>query len=124
MWLETQSGWEQIVALGASRGIPVVFVVHDVEGTPATGVLLAHAEGLAGQHQGVHVSRLGPDRFGLDSEDGERFRGIVRDTLTLGRDRHGNALQHALVAQAILADADRGGWVEQLRAGLGAPSGR
>jgi hypothetical protein len=124
MWLETQAWWEQIVALGTSRGIPVVFVVHDVEGTPATGVLLAHVEGLAGQHQGVHVSRLGPDRFGLDREKGETFRGVVRDKLTLGRDPHGNALQHALVAQAILADAERGGLVEQLRARLGARSGR
>lgn len=124
MWLETQSWWEQIIALARSHRIPVVFAVHDVEGTPAMNVLLAHVEGLAGQHQNVHVSRLGPERFGLDTGNREALRRIVRDRLTLGRDPHGNAVQHALVAQAILADADRSGLIEQLRASLAAPSPR
>jgi hypothetical protein len=121
MWLETQSWWEQIIALARSQRVPIVFAVHDVEGTPATDALLAHVEKLAADHQNVHVSRLGPERFGLDTRDREMLRKIVRDTLTLGRDPHGNAWQHALVARAILADADRSRVTEQLRARFVAP---
>ena len=124
MWLEMHVWWMEIIALAGAKGIPVMFVVHDLEGTPATDVLLAHVEELAGRHENVHVSRLGPERFGLDTADREALRRIVHETLTLGRDPHGNALQHALVARAILADGDRSGWSERLRRGRGASSPR
>lgn len=122
MWVEGGTWWEQLIEKVGKT--PVLFVVHDVEGTPATDVLVARLEELAGKHRNVYVSRLGPDRFGLDAGDRETLRKTVRNVLTLGRDLHGNALQHELVARAILADADGNGLIGQLRANLEGPSPR
>jgi hypothetical protein len=118
MWAEERTWWEQLIALGTVHKSPILFVVHDVEGTAATDVLVAHLEELARSHRNIHVSRLGPDRFGLDTGDRETLRRTVHDVLTLGRDPHGNALQHELVARAVLADADEKGLISQLRASL------
>ena len=115
MWVEEGTWWEQLIALAKAGKAPVFFVVHDVEGTPATDVLVARLEELAGKHRNVYVSRLGPDRFGLDAGDRETLQKAVRNVLTLGRDLHGNALQHELVARAILADADEDGLIVSTR---------
>jgi hypothetical protein len=115
MWLEMHSWWEEMIVLARPNGIPVIFAVHDVEGTAATEVLLTHVEELARRHENVFVSRLTSERFGLDTGDREALRRTIRETLTLGRDPHGNVLQHALVARAILEDGDRRGWIERLR---------
>jgi hypothetical protein len=124
MWAEERTWWEQLIALEKVPNTPILFVVHDVDGTAATDVLVARLEELARGHRNVYISRLGPDRFGLDTGDRETFRKTVHDVLTLGRDPHGNALQHELVARAVLADADEKGLIGQLRAGLEASSPR
>jgi hypothetical protein len=124
MWAEERAWWERLIALGQAHKTPILFVVHDVEGTAATDVLAARLEELTRSHRNVYVSRLGPDRFGLDTGDRETLRKAVHDMLTLGRDPHGNARQHELVARAVLADADEKGLIGQLRAGAQGSSPR
>jgi lysophospholipase L1-like esterase len=104
MWLEMQPSWRDLAENAITQGIPLVFVVHDIEGGPTGGVLLAELSSLIRVYSGLHLMRIDGAALGLgDLTAADRAR-IFRETLTLGRDLHANAHQHRLIADAILRE--------------------
>jgi len=98
---EARTWWDQLADLAAARDVPVVFVVHDLEGRMSSVALEEALRGVAASHRGSYVVRLGPEAFGLDPSDPHELARLIRERLTLRRDPHANVLQHRLVAEAI-----------------------
>jgi hypothetical protein len=113
---ESMRWWKAIAAAAHARDIPVVFVIHDVNVWSGTPEIRDGLNEVAAAYPNVRVFRLGPERLGLDPSDLRRLRKTVRDTLTLQRDTHANALQHGLIARAMMSVFDEGDVIESLLA--------
>jgi hypothetical protein len=102
MAAEAAPWWRRIIARAEAGGTTVVFVIHEPIPGPSAVVLEDALRSVTAGHPNAHLTRLGPDAFGLDpAAPVLELRRELRARLTVGRDPHANARQHQLIAQAI-----------------------
>jgi hypothetical protein len=114
MLTDARPWWDALAALGDANDVPVVFVVHDIEGEPASTEIERGLRLIVAGHRLATVLRLGPEHFGLDPHD-LRLRTVLQETLTLRRDPHANEKQHRLIARAIFEFLRDRGIAEQIQ---------
>jgi hypothetical protein len=113
--------WAAIAEAGQERGVPVLFVIHDLSSWPGSGQLEAGLSEVAAQYPNVSVVRMSPESVGLDGTDVAQLRQTIHDTLSLRRDPHANALQHRLIAQTMAGYLTRSGVIDTLVARQASP---
>jgi hypothetical protein len=106
-WEQNRIWWEKIAELSILRNIPLVFIIHDIYGTPSYQALCQAYEERFGQTDGVHLLRLDPEILGLRESDPEILRRKIHSKFTLKRDPHANPAQHQMIAQAIFKFINR-----------------
>ncbi len=109
-WRRERGHVDALVARCAGAGIPLVFVVYNVDGAPGSAVLERELARLAADHGGVRVMALTAETFGLRIADPARFAAEFRRRFTLRRDPHGNALQHRIIAGATFRFLEAAGF--------------
>lgn len=102
MAAEAAPWWRRMIQRTEASGTTLLFVIHEPIPGPSAVVLENALRSLTAGHRDAHVTRLGPDAFGLDpAAPVLELRRELRARLTVGRDPHANARQHQLIAQAI-----------------------
>ena len=102
IWREMEPSWLDLAENAANLGVPLVFVVHDIEGSLAGRVVLEGLASLIDGRSSLHLLRIDAATLGLGSlAPADRLQ-VFRQTLTLVRDPHANPRQHRLIADAIL----------------------
>jgi len=101
MWDCFAPAWREMVRHAIERQATIVFVVDNVENLTANDWLANRLREEFADIPGVHVLPLGPEAFGLAPLPHAEITRLVHDTLTLGRDPHGNAEFHRRTAAAV-----------------------
>ena len=101
-WLEAESSWRELAEIASSHAIPLLFVVHDIEGGSAGAALWGGLAALIAGRSSLHVMRIDAAALGLGNLAPADRRQVFLQTLTLVRDPHANPRQHRLIADAIL----------------------
>jgi hypothetical protein len=100
MWQENKIWWNKIRELAIQKNITLIYMIFDAFYSDGCIVIEENLRHLTAMDPSTYVFRIGPDIFGLTSNDRDLWKKQFNLQFTLGRDPHANALQHKLIAHA------------------------